>query len=270
MRVLEAIEGLGIESVRAVEAERKAAEEEVGQTQFLEMLVAQLENQDPLNPQDSADFAAQLAQFSQVEQLIAMRAGIDTLVSQAETSDEETASANGLDPAALVGRDVTVIGSQIEVDAARSLVRMPLRTIETATEARVEIYDADGNRVHAESILPRDANGEIALRPGDHEYVFDPAAHNLPSGVYRIEFSGRGAADEEITILPMVQGRVTGAILAGEPRVRIGDRIFPVADVLEVRLADDASATRPRDDVGGGQTVFAPQAQRRPELVAGP
>ena len=44
----------------------------MGQDEFLKMLVAQLKNQDPLNPMDGKDMAAQLAQFSTVEQLIAM------------------------------------------------------------------------------------------------------------------------------------------------------------------------------------------------------
>ena len=41
----------------------------IGQTEFLSLLVAQLQNQDPLNPMDSANFSAQLAQFSSLEQL---------------------------------------------------------------------------------------------------------------------------------------------------------------------------------------------------------
>jgi flagellar basal-body rod modification protein FlgD len=44
----------------------------MGRDEFLKMLVAQLKNQDPLNPMDGKDMAAQLAQFSTVEQLIQM------------------------------------------------------------------------------------------------------------------------------------------------------------------------------------------------------
>jgi flagellar basal-body rod modification protein FlgD len=43
---------------------------EMGKEQFLQLLVAQLKNQDPMNPQDGAQMATQLAQFSSVEQLI--------------------------------------------------------------------------------------------------------------------------------------------------------------------------------------------------------
>jgi flagellar hook assembly protein FlgD len=45
----------------------------LGKDDFLQLLVAQLSNQDPMNPQDGAQFVAQLAQFSSLEQLISIR-----------------------------------------------------------------------------------------------------------------------------------------------------------------------------------------------------
>ena len=46
---------------------------DLGKDDFLQLLVAQLSNQDPMNPQDGAAFVAQLAQFSSLEQLISIR-----------------------------------------------------------------------------------------------------------------------------------------------------------------------------------------------------
>ncbi len=45
---------------------------------FLQMLVAQIKNQNPLNPADGVQFMTQLAQFSQLEQLIGIRKDLDT------------------------------------------------------------------------------------------------------------------------------------------------------------------------------------------------
>ncbi|MFN7993821.1 MAG: flagellar hook capping FlgD N-terminal domain-containing protein [Bryobacteraceae bacterium] len=47
---------------------------------FLQLLVAQMQNQDPMNPQDSSQFLTQLAQFSQVEQLIGIHSDTQALV----------------------------------------------------------------------------------------------------------------------------------------------------------------------------------------------
>lgn len=47
--------------------------------EFLQLLVAQLKNQDPMEPVKNEDFLAQLATFSSLEQLVAIREGIDKL-----------------------------------------------------------------------------------------------------------------------------------------------------------------------------------------------
>ncbi len=68
----------------ATEANEKS--DALGKDDFLKMLVAQLENQDPLNPMDGTDFSAQLAQFSQLEQLMNLNTSMATLA--ASFSDE--------------------------------------------------------------------------------------------------------------------------------------------------------------------------------------
>jgi flagellar basal-body rod modification protein FlgD len=52
---------------------------EIGKDQFLELLVAQLQNQDPMNPVDNQQFVAQLATFSSLEQLISINQGVSSL-----------------------------------------------------------------------------------------------------------------------------------------------------------------------------------------------
>jgi flagellar basal-body rod modification protein FlgD len=59
---------------------------------FLQLLVSQLQNQDPLNPTDSTQFVTELAQFSQLEQTIAIRGDIE---SYAAAQAANTAAASG-------------------------------------------------------------------------------------------------------------------------------------------------------------------------------
>src|SRR5580698_8977605 len=61
---------------------------------FLQLLVAQLKNQDPLNPTDSTQFVSQLAQFSELEQVIAIRGDIESYAAQSSTA----AAASSTDP----------------------------------------------------------------------------------------------------------------------------------------------------------------------------
>ena len=59
----------------------------LGQEDFLKMLLAQLEHQDPLDPQDATEFTAQLAQFSSLDQLVSMRQSVDSLSSSGGISN---------------------------------------------------------------------------------------------------------------------------------------------------------------------------------------
>jgi flagellar basal-body rod modification protein FlgD len=61
---------------------------------FLQLLVAQLQNQDPLNPTDSTQFVSQLAQFSELEQVMAIRGDTDTLATDAASTASTTTTNN--------------------------------------------------------------------------------------------------------------------------------------------------------------------------------
>ena len=63
---------------------------EVNKTQFLTLLVAQLKNQDPMNPVDNQDFIAQLATFSSLEQLISINEGIENLAKLVTPGDNSS------------------------------------------------------------------------------------------------------------------------------------------------------------------------------------
>ena len=65
-------------------------------SQFLKILVAQLRGQNPLNPQDGAEFVSQLAQFSSLEELINIRTGIEGLQTSLNPSGAKTPATNPL------------------------------------------------------------------------------------------------------------------------------------------------------------------------------
>jgi flagellar basal-body rod modification protein FlgD len=70
-----------------------AASDALGNEQtFLQLLVAQLQNQDPTNPMDGTQFVTQLAQFAQLEQDIAMRGDLDEIAGAVTTSPAASGS----------------------------------------------------------------------------------------------------------------------------------------------------------------------------------
>lgn len=67
-------------------AVRQTGNSSLGKDDFLKILMAQLQNQDPLNPMEDKDFVAQMAQFSSLEQITNMTASIEKLVAAQQTS----------------------------------------------------------------------------------------------------------------------------------------------------------------------------------------
>jgi flagellar basal-body rod modification protein FlgD len=64
---------------------------DIGKEAFLQLLVAQVKNQNPMNPTDGVQFLSQLAQFTQVEQLIGIR---EDLASFAQQKNDNTSGDN--------------------------------------------------------------------------------------------------------------------------------------------------------------------------------
>src|ERR1700689_3450369 len=62
---------------------------------FLQLLIAQIKNQDPLNPTDSIQFVGQLVQYSELEQLMGINQGVQTLTGATTSSTNPTTSTNG-------------------------------------------------------------------------------------------------------------------------------------------------------------------------------
>jgi flagellar basal-body rod modification protein FlgD len=79
---------------------------------FLNLLVAQLKNQNPLNPLDGMQFVTQLAQFSQLEQLLGIRGGIDNLTELLTTPAATTTTSNSTGATAGAGASSSSNGQE--------------------------------------------------------------------------------------------------------------------------------------------------------------
>lgn len=113
---------------------------ELGKDQFLQLLVAQMNNQNPLDPQTNSEFVAQLAQFSTVE-------GLDNLNKSVNTILSSTQSSQALQASSLVGRKVMVPSSKAVVDPAEGLTGTVSLTSSTSN-LYVNVLDEKGNTVN--------------------------------------------------------------------------------------------------------------------------
>ena len=83
----------------------------LGKDDFLKLLVKQLQNQDPMNPLDSSQFATQLAQFSSVEQLANINTNLEASIS---TNQLMAQSIGNSLASSMIGRDVKASGNTLQ------------------------------------------------------------------------------------------------------------------------------------------------------------
>lgn len=111
----------------------------LGTEDFLTLLVAQLENQNPLDPADTEEFTDQLAQFSQVEQLINVNDKLDEMVTGMNGSQE------GVDANSFIGRTVTATVTSMTIDDGA--VSSGFYEVDGSAEVTVYVYDSNGTKV---------------------------------------------------------------------------------------------------------------------------
>ena len=133
------------------------------QDRFLKLLVAQLSNQDPMNPMDNAQMTTQMAQINTVT-------GIESLNTTMKAMAAQMASQQMLQSGAMVGRNVLSEGNQIAIDGTTAVGAVELAT--GATDVKVQVMTAGGQIIDTVSL------GK--LEAGQHGFSLD--ASNYPAG----------------------------------------------------------------------------------------
>jgi flagellar basal-body rod modification protein FlgD len=108
------------------------------QDRFLKLLVTQMKNQDPLNPLDNAQVTSQLAQISTVN-------GIEKLNATIETMASSFNAGQSLQAANMIGKDVLVPGSMLQVAGGGGIFGVDLA--QAADQVKVTIHDASGREI---------------------------------------------------------------------------------------------------------------------------
>lgn len=175
--------------------------EELGKNEFLNLLVAQLNNQNPLEPQGNGEFIAQLAQFSQVEGIEKLNTSMGSLLSGYQSSQALQASS-------LVGRKVIVPTDKAVVDTSESF-KASLVLPASSSNVYVNIYDKAGAAVGRVNL------GEQAA--GNVSFIWDgkdSSGNLLPPGTYKFEAQAT-YADGAKGLYTMLPANVDSVTLGG-------------------------------------------------------
>ncbi len=190
----------------------------MGKDAFLKMLIAQMKNQDPLNPLNGSDFAAQLAQFSSVEQLI-------NVSSQLESLSTNIAAMANSQMSNLIGCEVAFEGNMVEADGTAKALTYSLP--EDVTEGTVSIYDEKGKVVKTVEFGSQQA--------GVNSVTWDPGSL---TGTYTFQVSARNKSGSTVNGTTLATGTVSGVTFKnGSSYLVVGGQEVAFSAVTSVRKA---------------------------------
>ena len=179
-------------------ANRNPGSDSLGKNDFLQLLVTQLRNQDPVNPMESAEFASQLAQFNSVEQLINVNDSIEALAQQ--QASNSTGLINTM-ASTLSGKSVKVQTSQFNFNGEDGM-DVGINLNDSASDVEIKIFNENGDLVRTDQLSN--------LEAGTTTYTWDGKSNSgtqLGEGNYRAEVSAKDG-NNEINATTFLEGVV--------------------------------------------------------------
>lgn len=195
----------------------------LGKEEFLKLLVAQLRNQDPLSPTAPEEMAAQLAQFSSLEQLVNVN---DRLEQQTQMSVAMAIAFNNSSAVGVLGKTVLAVGDTIEIDGSGTEM-ITVGVGDDGGVATLTIFDSAGREVGSRVIGVLDA--------GRQEITLGGLASDLAPGRYRYELTVTDTSGEAVEVQSFVRTSIDGVRYGpGGPVLISGDLEIPLANVVEI------------------------------------
>jgi flagellar basal-body rod modification protein FlgD len=177
---------------------------------FMKLLIAQLQNQDPLSPMDNQEFAVQLATFNSLEQLVGANEKLESLASQQGLTSQ-------FNSAALIGKQVVGKGNEVNLDASGDTT-LHYELGANAAKVTVNILNTSGAIVRQIELGSQQMGAQSARWDGQNAL-----GQRLAPGVYSFEVTAGDGAGSPVPVTKQVRGFVTGVNLEGpEPILEIG------------------------------------------------
>jgi len=189
---------------------------------FLQLLVAQIQNQDPTSPTDTDAFTQQLVQFSELEQSIQSNDNLETILSSIE-------SQNAASIVSYIGQTVSAQGAATTLNNGEATFNLTAN--EFIPEASIVVRSSSTGEVVFE--------GTQTLEAGNNQFVWDgvtSSGDQLPDGgTFSITVTGENSAGNFSNISTNINGVVDSVDFStATPSLRIGEATIPLSAVTAV------------------------------------
>lgn len=203
----------------------------MGKDDFLKLMLSQLKNQDPLNPMDNSEYAAQLAQFSSLEQLSNLNKSMDKSI---EANYYLTQSINNTMTATLIGKEVK-IGSNKMAFNGQDDVQIGYTLPANAKEMKLEIYDSNGKLVKSIN--------NLEMTSGEHKLSWDFSDNNgskVPNGEYTFKISAKDYSNNDMNTRSYTVGTISSVrFTESGTKLMVGKTEYLISDIIEVSNSEN-------------------------------
>ena len=191
------------------------------QEDFLNLLVTQLQFQDPLKPLDNYQMAAQLAQLGTID-------GINTLTQSIDVMNAYQAATAHLQVVGLIGKKVEAVGNRLIVNQGNPAEGS--YQLSRPGAVKIEVYDSGGNLVKTLEEGMKDATKQKFSWDG-----LNQSGQRVPDGTYSFKVKALDAQGEPISVSTGMMGVVTGVSFEnGITYVNIGSEKITLSNIFAI------------------------------------
>jgi flagellar basal-body rod modification protein FlgD len=211
---------------------------------FLKLLVAQMKFQDPMNPLQGSEFAAQLAQFSSVEQLQNINSKMDA---QTQSNQLLAQSVNNTLATTLIGKQVRALDDRVVSDGEHSTT-INYNLSGMAAPVTFEIQ-TDTGAVIRTLTQPNAASGDGSITWDG----LDDRGNRVPAGTYHVNITADSPTGANVIAMPLTMGRIDGVRFEnGNPVLMVNGQQVPFGSVLEILDSQTTNRRSLRSILAGG------------------
>jgi flagellar basal-body rod modification protein FlgD len=214
---------VGLDQVGSRAAQTSESQQQVmGKEDFLQLLVTQLQNQDPLNPADATEFTAQLATFSSLEQL----QNINSTLADVSASQSVLTNSQAVD---YIGQKIQALGDQVYLNDGQA-DPIEFDVGDDAAGVYIKIYNQYGDYVQDLELGPMTAGHQEVQWDG-----LDHGGQTAPDGSYRFEATALDADGNTISVTSFTTGTVSGVYYKnGLAYLVTANQDVPLGSVVQV------------------------------------